>query len=78
MVQHAHCDEVCTQSNRQFPDGTPLILIVNVEFLAASGALASESDPPSISSFLGEGIDTTYLFSIFICSLNIPKFYENS
>ena len=28
---------------------------------------------PSRSSFLGEGIDTTYLFTIFICSLNYPK-----
>ena len=30
------------------------------------------------SSFLGEGIGTTYLFPVFIYSLNIPKLYENS
>jgi len=54
LVQHAYCDGVRTQSNRQFPDGAPLILIVNVEFLAASGALASESDFPQQIKFLGK------------------------
>ena len=53
-MQHAYCDGVRTQSNSQFPDGAPLILIVNVEFLAASGALASESDFPQQIKFLGK------------------------
>ena len=52
-MQHAYCDGMRTQSNRQFPDGIPLILIVNVEFLAASGTLASESDFPQQIKFLG-------------------------
>ena len=54
LVQHAYCDGVCSQSNRQFPDGAPLILIINVEFLAASGALASESGFPQQIKFLGK------------------------
>ena len=65
MVQHAYCDGVRTQSNRQFPDCTPLILTVNVEFLAASGALASESDFPQQIKFLGR----RYWYKIFIYSI---------
>ena len=51
-----------TQSNRQFPDGAPLILIINVEFLAASGTLATESDFPQQIKFL----ERRYWYSIFI------------
>ena len=61
-MQHAYCGGMRTQSNRQFPDGAPLILIINVEFLAASGTLASESDFPQQIKFLGR----RYWYNIFI------------
>ena len=79
-MQHAYCDGMRTQSNRQFPDGAPLILIINVEFLAASGTLASESDFPQQIKFLGRRYwyNILILFPVFIYSLNIPKLYENS
>lgn len=54
LVHHAYCDGIRTLTNRQFPDGAPLILVVNVEFLATSGALASENDFPQQIRFLGK------------------------
>ena len=62
LVQHAYCDGMRTQSNRQFPGAAPLILIINVEFLGASGTLASQSDFPQQIKFLGG----RYWYNIFI------------
>ena len=58
LLQRAYCDGLRTQSNRQFPDGAPRILVVNVEFLSTSGVLA-EKDFPTQIQFLG----TRYTFN---------------
>ena len=42
LVQHAYCDGQRTQSDRQFPDGPPPFLVLNVEFLVATGVLGEQ------------------------------------
>ena len=73
-VFNAYCDGMRTQSNRQFPDGAPLILIINVEFLAASGTLASESDFPQQIKFLGR----RYWYNIFISCIYLFTEYPKT
>ncbi len=53
VTQHAYCDGIRTQSNRQFPDGAPKFLAINVEFLVTAGVLG-EKDIPDNIQFLGK------------------------
>ena len=53
LVQHAYCDGQRTQSDRQFPDGPPPFLVLNVEFLVATGVLG-EQDITMDTQFLGK------------------------
>lgn len=52
LTQKAYCDGQRTQSNREFPDGPPKLLVLNIDYFVTSGIL-TENDIPFAIRFLG-------------------------